>query len=190
MAVSQISICNSALVKVGADRISSISQNVKRAELLNAIWDEVLDSVQRARKWNFCRYRTTLAPTGTEPDHGYSYAYDLPSDYLGHPETLDDGVTFEIEGTQILTDESELEIIYNRRNTDPSSWDSLFAESMAYKLASQIAFALSGNRNLANDLEIKYQKSLGEAASINGMEDTQPSFIANTWAQARRGRRW
>lgn len=187
---SQLTITNQALIRVGADRISSTSQDVRRAVLTSAVWSQCLDTVLRARKWNFARKRAVLAPTGDDPEHGYVYEYDLPNDYRGWPEFANDDIVFEIEGTKLRTDESELEITYNFNQTDESAWDASFADAMAWKLAAEVCFALTRSRGLTEDCEKKFRASIGEAASINGAEDTQPPVVISTWTGARRGRRW
>lgn len=186
MAVSQISICNSALGKVGAERISSIGQSVKSAELLNAIWDQVRDSVLRAHPWNFAIKRVTLAPNSTTPDFGYDFQYDKPNDCLRILDPDPDDVDFQIEGDQILTDEATLDLRYIWRNEDESEWDSCFAEAFAWRLAREIAYSLTQSAALVTACDASYKEALQEARTMDGMEGTIQVDEVSTWTDSRK----
>ncbi len=186
MAVSQLSICNSALVKVGAARISSISQDTKSAKLLNAIYEQVRDSVLRAHPWSFATKRATLAPTAVVPEWGFDFEYDLPNDYLGFMRTHPSDIDYVIEDDKIRTNESELNVLYTYQNVDESSYDAAFAEAFAWKLAAEIAYNLTQSVTLADACEKKYRSELAQARYANGVEDPTPSLEADDWTNARR----
>lgn len=186
MPVTVVSVCNSALVKVGADRISSITQDTKSAKILNAIFNTVRDDVLRAHRWNFAMTRATLAPTGTEPDFEYDYQYDLPSDCLRIVETYPDDIDFVVEGRTILSNESELSVVYIRRNEDPASWDSCFAEALAWRLAREVAYNLTQSNALVKQCDDAYKAQLAEARSIDGAEGIIKGLEADVWTRARR----
>ena len=192
MAVTQISICNNALVKVGADRISSISQDTRSAILLNAIWDQVRDEVLRAHPWNFAMKRAVLAPNSDAPDFGYDYAYDLPSDCLRvwsakeSDEESASEINHSIEDSQILCDYDAIYVRYIYRNEDPSAWDSLFASAMSCRLAQEISYALTQSLPLRDSLKQEYKLSLQDARTADGMEGTIDGLNADTWTLSRR----
>ena len=192
MPVTQVSICNLALIEVGADLISSISQDTKSARLLNAIWDQSRDQVLHDHRWKFAEKRDVLAPTGTAPEFGYAYAYDIPNDCIkiwevDTDEVLGpDDVEWKREGNQILTDESSINVLYVYRHEDYNAWPATFAEAMALKLAAQIAYGLTQSLSLRESLEKKYKEKLALARSFSSTEGLQQSFIADEWTNARR----
>ena len=61
MAATVESICNSALAKVGATSISSISGTDKKSVLCNLLYSKVRDKVLKAHPWNFAIKRARLA---------------------------------------------------------------------------------------------------------------------------------
>lgn len=185
MPVTQVSVCNSALVKVGADRISSITQNTKSAILLNAIFNQTRDNVLRAHPWNFAMKRATLAPTSTTPEFEWDYQYDKPSDMLRVWETYPDDIPHIIEGEKILTDESSLDVRYIYRQDDPATWDACFAEALAWNLAEQIALALTGSLNIQKACADGYKRALAEARSMDGMEGAIKGLEIDDWILAR-----
>lgn len=186
MAVSQVSICNSALIKIGADVISSITQETRTARLLNAVWNQVSDAVLRDHRWNFAVKRVTLAPNGTTPDWGYDYQYDIPNDSLRILDVDPDDIEYVIEGSKILSDESELDILYIYRNTDPSSWDAMFAEALAWKLAETIAYAVTQSKSLVDSCRDSYKAAIANARFVDGSEGTPKVLVADVWSNARK----
>jgi len=64
---SSVGISNIALSKIGAQRITSFSENTENARLLNAIYGTIRDEVLRAHPWNFAIKRTAPALAYTLP---------------------------------------------------------------------------------------------------------------------------
>lgn len=184
--ISQVSICNSALAKVGADRISSIDEDNKRAKILKSLWDEKRDATLRAHPWKFAKKRVTLSPVATAPDWGYAYAYDIPNDWIRFVVVDPDDVQYEIVGQQLHSDEETLDMEYVYRHTDWSKWDSLFAEALACSLAIDIAYPLTQSAALVEVRVGGYRAALAEARVVNGVEGYQKGLIADDWTRARR----
>lgn len=187
MSVSQLSICNSALVKVGADRISSIDQDCKRAIILKAIYNQKRDATLRAHPWKFATKRVKLYPNSTVPAWGYNYQYDEPNDFLSLVDTHPTDIRFMTEAGQILSDEKTLEMRYIFRQTDESTWDACFAEAFAWNLATDVSYALTQSITLAQNCEAKYLKVLAEARWSDGLQRSSPELEADLWSRARRG---
>lgn len=186
MSVSQVSICNSALVMVGAERISSIDQDCKRAIILKAIYNQTRDAVFRARKWNFAKKRAILAPTATTPDWGFNFQYDLPNDYMGFLETDPDDIVFTIESKKILTNENSLSVSYIFRQEDESEWDPSFAKAMSCLLASEIAYNMTQSVTLVDRLLVAYKAAISDASFNNSAEKTLTGIESTSWTDARK----
>lgn len=186
MAISQLSICNAALINVGALRISAITEENKRAILLNAIYEQTRDAMLRLHPWSFATMRATLTPTAAEPDWGYEYEYDLPTDYLGFMRTDPSSIDYVIEDDKLRSDESTLGVLYTYRNVDESSYDPAFAEAFAWKLSCAIAYNLTQSVTLAESCEKRFEREVSKARYANGVEDPTPSFEADDWTNARR----
>jgi hypothetical protein len=115
MASSPVQICNAGLIKLGAERINSLSENNKRARLCNERFDGLRQEVLRAHPWNFAIRRADLVRLSTTPEYEYNYEYQLPSDCLRVLETaadkdnpggdiLGNSITkYKIEGRKLLT---------------------------------------------------------------------------------------
>lgn len=186
MALTQLDICNSALVKLGCDRITSIGQSTKSAIILNGCYAQIRDSVLRAHPWNFAIKRTQLTPTVTVPPYEYSYTYNLPSDYLRllDPELAD--TEYVIENGKILANESTLNIRYIYQNTTESSWDYTFGEAMAWRLARELSYAMTQSVGVVEMCEKGYRAALAEARFFDAAEGVVPQPEVDDWTLSRR----
>lgn len=63
MAQSALEACNAALIKLGEKTITSLSDDVRSAQILNARYDNVKKSLLRMHPWNFACKRVNLEPT-------------------------------------------------------------------------------------------------------------------------------
>lgn len=179
---SKVSIANLALTILGADRITSLEDNLENARRITAIYDQCLEDVLRAHPWNFALVRQGLARLTTTPAFGYDYEYQLPGDCLRVIE-VNDGTNiitdFKIEGRKLLTDNTEVKIKYIGNITDPNQYTSQFIFVFSSRLASEIAYAITNNKataellfNLyATRLQIAKETDAQESDSVNVIDD-------------------
>ena len=187
----EVSIANLALQKLGAERITSLTQDHVNARAVNNCYEQLRDKELRLHVWNFAKTRTTLAPSATEPDFGFLFAFPLPSDYLRllPPKRL--GLDWRIEnhnGTRaILTnDGNTLEIVYIARITDPTRFDDAFIEAFAAKLAWHMAEELTQSNTKKDDAKLEYRDAMREARRINAFENISQEEPEDPWLAARR----
>lgn len=190
MAVSEVAICNLGLQKIGAARISSLSDASETARECNAAYELLRDRELRSNRWKFAITRTTLAPSSTTPDFAYLYAFLLPSDCLRVLFPARIGLDWKIENhtgsPAILTnDGTTLEIRYVQRITDATKFDLLFVEALACKLAWHLCERLTqSNSKKAAALE-EYKMCMAEARRMNAVEIGTLKQPVDEWLDAR-----
>jgi hypothetical protein len=188
MSVTKIGIANSALIKIGAERISSISETNKRAQFCNEQIEKLKREVLRAHPWNFATLRAELAQTDA-PEWGYDYAYELPADCLRVLKAVVDSeldeIEYKIEGATIVTDEPILRIKYIYDVTDYSLMDDAFAETLACRLAADLAYPIAGSNTLQATMMAAYEAQLKPARSYDGQEGSAEQVTASSWIQSR-----
>jgi len=177
---SKVDIANYALALLGQDPITDLTEDSKAARTLNLRFDSVRDAVLRGHPWNFAVQRDSRAALATAPAWGWTYAYNLPSDFLRlldfNPETRDPYELETQDGERVLlTDASSCDIKYIARVTDTTLYDSLFIEALAARLAWASCVAITGSAELLAKLKQDYEDKLGEARSIDGQEN--PSVV-------------
>jgi hypothetical protein len=186
---SAVDICNRALQKLGADRITSLIQDTENARACNVAYQIVLDAELRSHPWNFAVKRAQLAADSDTPAFEYSYQYTLPSDFIRllPPDPYSPDVDWVIEGRKILTDESApLEIKYIYRVSDPNQFDTLFVEVLANRLAMELCEQLTQSNSKAQIIRDDYQKSVREARRLNAFEKMyRPEIDNDSWITVR-----
>jgi hypothetical protein len=182
---SIVGICNSALIKAGAEPILSLTENSKAARLCNEQYEKLRDEVLRAHPWNFAIHRVCLARLSVSPSFEFAYQYQLPSDCLRVLRMAFAGSTFKIEGRSLLTDEPTAKILYIRRELDPQRFDSQFREALAYRIAADLAFPLAASTTLSQALWRLYEQQLATARSMDGQEGTPDNLQADAWINSR-----
>lgn len=183
---SDVGICNSALLKVGAEEISSLTDDTRASNTCQLMYPILRDEVMRAAPWRFALQQNHFGVvSGTPPVFGYQAAYDIPSNLLRVWKVQTPRWT-EI-GNQILCDKADgIDVLAIYQNTDPTSWDAQFAEALSWRIAMEIALSLVQSIPMKQEMEKGYEKSMALARSTNAVIGTPERLIADTWSSARK----
>ncbi len=182
---SDIDIINRALAKMGDQRITSRGDNVNRARIMDGLYDGMRDELLRECPWNFAINRVSLAATPTAPVYGWATAFDVPADLL-YMVSTESNSAYRLEGNQILSNqENSLKITYVRRVTDPTEFDTGFAETLASKLAYEGASNITADNALQDRLFNAYNLTLIRSKKTDGQEDDPREYATDDWELAR-----
>lgn len=182
---SNVQIANWSLAKIGADTITSFTEGSKEANAVNLLYDIVRDTVLRDHSWNFATKRTTLAALSDEPDWGYTYQYQLPSDCLRVIGVQDDKIEYKIEGRKLLTDESEIQIRYVYRVTDPNEFSPNYIDAFVTRLAAELAYLITQSNAVASQMFELYERRLRDAKTLDAKEETPDQIQISSWLDVR-----
>lgn len=190
MATSDVSIANLALQKLGAGRITSLTQDLKEARSINACYEAIRDKELRAHPWSFAKTRATLAPAADAPPFDYAYAFPLPTDFLRllRPNTTDLDWSIERQdGVRcILTnDGTAINLRYICKITDPTEFDPMFVDALACKLAWHTCEEITQSNQKKADILAEYKISISEARLANAIEAGPDDGPIDTWDAAR-----
>ena len=94
---SKVDICNSALRKLGVERINSLTEDNSRAKVCNDRYDILRDEMLRSHPWKFAIKRTTAAAILAVPLFDWEKQYQLPSDCLRVLRVNDDYTKWSLE---------------------------------------------------------------------------------------------
>lgn len=196
---SKIQICNRALSKLGADRITSLDDDNKSARAMKSAFDFVRDAEFRARVWNFTVKRTSLAAFSTSPDWGFDYQYATPDDFLKLLEirglypnaNLQDYRTapnqlWQMENGMILTDaEAPIYIRYVAKITDTAVWDASFSETFACRLAAETAEEITESSTKVGNAWKLYERAVRESLRADAIEMPPEWMMDDSWIAGR-----
>lgn len=193
-ASSEVDLANMALTMLGQQPIAALTDNNNRAKLADKRLADVRDTVLRAHQWNCCIKRASLSAHGTAPVWGYSNRYQVPTDFVRLVSTESNTTDYRIEaGNQgespllfILTDDTEMKILYVAKITSVAQMDSSLVQAIACRLAADIAVAVTGDAAHEASMMKKYQMVVSQAmfedsASHNFLE----TIRGGEWLEAR-----
>lgn len=172
-AQSQVDVCNSALQKLGAASIISLTDNSREARQCNLAYDSNRRSELRKHRWNFAIKRAVLAPDTTAPAFDFLYQFTLPSDCIRLLLPSDITLDWTVEGRKVLTnDGTSIKIRYLADITDPTMWDPAFYDMLSISLAIDLCEPLTNSTGKRQALEQDYKDALREARRNNAFEQT------------------
>jgi hypothetical protein len=198
---STVDIANYALNIIGASNISALDENSKAARLVNQRYEGVRDAVFRSHPWNCLIRRAELAQETEAPAFGYAYQYALPTSpfclrvlefsngSLSYPQdnmfSNSGGPVYVIEGRKLLTDEGTARIKYIGRVTDPNEYDASLIEALSARLASEIAYAVTGSTTVMQLAAALYDEKMKEARFVDATEGAPQKLEASDFIEAR-----
>lgn len=186
MATSEVEICNLALIKIGHETISDLTQETKAARMCSRLYPKLRDATLRAHPWNFARKRAQLVASSEAPAFGYSYAYAKPIDYLRIVTPEDPRTDFTFESGFFLTNVSPFKIKYIWAVTDPNRFDSMFIDALACRLAADLAMPLSQSGEMVETMWGAYKDRVAEARHLDAQEGNGPEYTDDTgWLDSR-----
>jgi hypothetical protein len=186
---SFVEITSNALRLLGDDPITSLTDDTERARLCNAIYEEIRDEVTRAALWNCATKRQVLASLSETPAFRWAYQSQLPADCLRVVAvyTGDIRIDYVVEGRKVLTDVSSCNLLYLTRITDPNEFDSLFISTYTARLASEMAFAITGSNTATEKFWTLYDRKVREARTIDSQESGQDELDVQSLVDVRHG---
>lgn len=195
--ITKTSICNSALIKVGAERIVSLDGSNKRARLCKEQYEKVRNDLLQSHPWNFAITRKTLALVATyTPSFEYSKAFQIPSDVLRVLDTsLNTGHqigerkwNIEIDPDSnvklLVCNESAVDIRYIK-DIDEPFFTPAFAELLAAKMAVEISYAITQSAKMTALLQKQFDDKIKDVRSFDAMEGSVRVVEADDWLLAR-----
>lgn len=186
MSQSVVDICNSALQRVGASSILSITDNSPEARACNIAYDSNRRDELRKFRWNFAITRVVLAPDSTAPAFDYTYAFTLPSDCVRVIRSNTYDLDWQIEGRKVLTNDSNtLKLKYIRDVTDVNYFDPSFYNVICAALAVDLVERLTQSNTKKQLLVKDYNDAIGDAKRANAFESGPEEAPDDDWLNAR-----
>lgn len=186
-------LCNVALARVGQKRDlldDFAADTTEAAELCRALYPVARDAILASAPWSFATKRATLADLD-DPRSGWAYTYALPTDCLVARElyagsrnpTADERIVFAIEYDAttakrvLVTDQEDAELVYTAALEAVPLFPPLAQEAIAWRLASDLALALTVKPQVGLAMAQGAARALATAIAADfreGREDLQP----------------
>lgn len=188
MTYSAISICSQALLKLGADSITSFEEGTAESEVAYNLYPLIRDSLLSSYPWSFAINQKKLPMLEEKPIADYEYAYLLPNDFLRVISTgtngRGDGVQYTIVENRIHTNLDELTITYIFR-PDESGYPAFFVDALVTKLAAELCIPLTEDATRAQHFLKRFDADIAKAKLIDARQVTPKKFEDFTLLEAR-----
>lgn len=188
---SEVDIANSALIKLGAERIVSLDDANNRARLVKQQYPILRDKELRGHPWKFAIKRTALAAISPKPDgfDDWNSVFMLPADNLRVIQVVN-YTTYDRWDTEggiyFLSENGSATIRHIFRQTDVTKFDDNFVEVLAWSLAADIAYALTQSSAAQQSAQKSYNDALALARSFNAQQGSVQRVQAEEFTDSRR----
>lgn len=181
---SDIDIASNALVLIGDDPISALSESVAASNLYSDTYEYVLSQ----HPWSFAMKEQDFSQLSQQPDTetGFRYAYQRPGDLIRLWAILPTQ-HYQVVGEFIYSNSSALWGRYVYKVTE-TSLPPHFVKCLQYKLAADFSVSVAEDEQKMQIFEMKYRDSLGEAMAIDSQQHPYAGIRGNPIRIGRRVR--
>ncbi|MDY6408137.1 MAG: hypothetical protein SPL08_05515 [Pseudomonadota bacterium] len=179
MSFTSIDICSHALVKLGANSISSFQEETTEAHISGQLYAVVLESLLASYPWRFALKQVKLARLLETPKADYRYAYALPNDCIrvlsaGHS-TRGKGLLYRIACKQLQTNSDQVILTYICRPNE-ADFPPFFTEALVAKLASEFCLPLTESTTRTDYLRKLALDAVQTARLVDSQQAIPQSF--------------
>lgn len=187
---SKVQICNLALAKIGAARITSLTDGTESANLCNTIYDDIAEEVMMEGPWASTLTRTSLARTTNTPSFEYTYEFQLPVSpnclkVLKVNDLVEGDIDFRIEGDKLLCNESSVKILYISYLTDTQSYGTSLKRAITSRLAAELAYPITGNASLVAELARQYERDVDRGLADSTSQGSNDTVVSDDLTEVR-----
>ena len=181
MALTKFDICSQALIKCGADTITSFSDGTHESNVCSVMYDTVKKALLYYTFWNFGIKKVQLNRLSETPaDKKFLYVHSLPADVVRIRSVFDENghadFTYKKEGQKIYSNNKTAFLEYVQ-NMDETFMPSFFVETLVTKVAAEINESITSSSSLTQRLQDEFQQKLRAARIADGQENPPQNIM-------------
>lgn len=148
MAITKLEVVNQALARLGQEPLLSYDASDDRnATIIRQFYETAKEYVLKLMDPAFATYRASLAQISPAPSFGWTYWYQLPSNFLSIQEVFDaTGAPvskYRLERDRLLTNYGTINIVYTKNVDEGAGFTPEFVSLLYMKLATDIAYPIT-----------------------------------------------
>lgn len=195
---SAVDVCNLALDLLKQAPITALTGTELSAVAATCVrwYDQTRREVLRKHPWNFAKKRVELTASATDPEFGYTYAFNVPNDFIRLCTIGDDSIDdirtqYEVENGQILIngDSNTLKISYIYNCELVSRFDPLFLKCLVLQLAIDLAPRFTTSPATKKELKDDLERTIPWGTAVDGQERPPKRIERSKFLSRRRGSR-
>lgn len=189
MALTDIGLCGRALVRLGAQAISSFADGTAEAEVAGALYGTARDAMLSAHPWSFATAQATLSRLDAPPEADFAAAFALPADFLralsaGTGER-GRGLDYRIRRRALHADAEAVVLTYLFRPPE-TEFPPFFDQALIARLSAEFCLPVTENASRAEALHRIAEAEFRRARLIDAQQDPQDRFEDFSLIEARR----
>ena len=181
MALSDIGLCSRALVRLGANTITSFEDGTAESEIAGNLYGPTRDALLSAYPWTFATGQIALTQITPDPVADYQYAYQLPNDFLRAISAGDGGrgrgVNYRISRDTLQTDQEQVTLTYIFQ-PEEEEFPPFFDMAMIARLTAEFCIPVTESTSRAETLYRLAEKEFAQARQIDAQQDS-PNRLEN-----------
>lgn len=168
-------LCSRALIKIGANPIHSFQEGTAESDVAGLLYDMTRDGLLSMHPWSFATAHKSLPRLQAPPLADYSYAYQLPVDFLralsvgNHDLNTAQRGDYRIHQNLIHTDLTQVMLSYIFRPSE-DSLPPFFLGALITRLAAEFCLPITENTSRAKELYRLAQDELRLAKGIDSQQ--------------------
>ena len=175
MALNDVALCSRALIRIGAAPITSFDDGTAESEIAGALFGPVRDALLSAYGWSFATGQIALSQLETDPIADYSFAFQLPNDFLRALSAGSNGrgrgLNYRISRGALHTDSESVILTYIFR-PEEEEFPPYFDQALITRLAAEFAVPVTENTSRAEALYTLADREFQRARQIDAQQDT------------------
>lgn len=187
---SETQIANLALGRLGARRITSLTDGTEEANVVRLFYFDARDQLLEEYNWDFAILEAVLAADATAPLFDRANRFQLPSDYLRmlrpYPERNQITLDWIVQSGFIYTnDTAPLNIRYLAQINDPTRFSPSFRTALSLRLAADACEHLTQSNSKKDALLKEFEVAIANAKRIKAIQAVPMDSPMDTWLLAR-----
>lgn len=191
---SETDIVNAALRLVAGNRITSMAQGTKNANVAADLYQAVRDNILASHNWKFATLRAELSRSATAPAFEFQYAYVVPDDWMRTVSVHDNNQGFStvehkegnVAGQRcLLASTEQLFLRYVGKITDPNLMPADFRMALIYMLASDLGQPVANSGSAVDRADARATRKLLAAKASDSMGSSPEQRPSGSWVSSR-----
>ena len=174
MALNDIALCSRALIRLGAQPITSFDDGSAEAEICGALYPQSRDALLSSYGWNFATGQIDLLALNEEPISEYSNVFALPNDFLraltAGSGTKASGLDYRIMRGKLFTNATQVVLTYIFR-PDESEFPPFFDSVLISRMAAELCIPLTENTSRFETLTRLADTEFSRARQMDAQQD-------------------
>ena len=168
---TDVEICSNALFLIGHGAISSFTEGTLGSQTASNFYTLTYRSLLSVHRWRFAAGKVTLSRLTATPLNEWSYAFQLPADYINAIRVYPDG-DYEIYEDKIYSNANAIDLDYLFQPNE-SKLPPYFEEALELRLASKFAFPVTANKSTGELYNTMFETQLKRAKFLDSQARPQ-----------------